>query len=177
MSHATSSAGFTLIETFVAVLVLVFAVVGPLTLTSRSLNATLSARDELVGTYLAQEAIEHVRYLRDSSMLRGEDWMTNLGNCINQDCMVDVWDLGAVPEACSNDGCAQLEYNEATHKYGYGNGGELTQFVRSVHIYDTSQSHEKTVVVVVAWQSGTRSHALEIRENMLNWASGVILPQ
>lgn len=174
--QATHSRGFTLIETFVAILVLVFAVVGPLMLTSRSLNATLTARDELVATYLAQEALEHVRFLRDGSMLRGEDWMSSLGECVGQYCAIDVWAQGSGITDCDDGICPVLDFDEDTNRYQYGDGGE-TQFVRSVRVDNAGQTDEKTVSVRVEWTSGTRSHALEVRENIFDWASGAILPQ
>jgi Tfp pilus assembly protein PilV len=172
---SSSRAGFTLIETFVAILVLVFAVVGPLTLTSRSLNATLVTRDELVATYLAQEALEHVRFLRDGSMLRGENWMLSLGSCLGQYCAIDVWD-DSLPSTCGNDGCSEIDYDEDTHRYQYGDG-DATHFTRLVRIDNTGQADEKTVSIVVEWTSGTREHSLQIRENIFDWASGAILPQ
>jgi prepilin-type N-terminal cleavage/methylation domain-containing protein len=62
--------GFTLIETFVAVTILAFAVAGPLFAASRAYVAASIARDQLTASYLAQEGIEYVRAMRDNSYLR-----------------------------------------------------------------------------------------------------------
>ena len=57
--------GFTLLETFVAITILMFAVVGPLTIVSKALNASYDSRDQITAFYLAQDAIEYIRNVRD----------------------------------------------------------------------------------------------------------------
>ncbi len=64
-------AGFTLIESLVAISILVGAVVGPLTLISRSIFSVRDAKDKLIAANLAQEGIEIIRGFRDSNVLRG----------------------------------------------------------------------------------------------------------
>ncbi len=56
--HLNQSVGFTLIETFVAITVLVIAVLGPMTLLSKALQNSRYIKDEIVATYLAQEGVE-----------------------------------------------------------------------------------------------------------------------
>src|SRR3989344_5315664 len=82
--------GFTLIETLVAVTVLVAAIAGPLTIASRGLASANLARDQLIANFLAQEAIEFVRNTRDENVLRGSDWLAGLGSCSAQGCEIDV---------------------------------------------------------------------------------------
>lgn len=50
--------GFTLIETFVAVTILMIAVLGPMTLLSRALQDARYIGDIITATYLAQEGVE-----------------------------------------------------------------------------------------------------------------------
>ncbi|HVZ75811.1 MAG TPA: prepilin-type N-terminal cleavage/methylation domain-containing protein [Candidatus Paceibacterota bacterium] len=61
--------GFTLIETLVAVLLLSIAIAGPLTIAARGANAAQIAKDQIIAYYLAQDAVEFVRFERDSSCL------------------------------------------------------------------------------------------------------------
>lgn len=56
----TRQSGFTLIETFVAIVVLTIAVLGPMTLLSRALQDSRYIRDEIIATFLAQEGVEQV---------------------------------------------------------------------------------------------------------------------
>lgn len=70
--------GFTLVETMVAVTIIMFAVTGPLFTASRSIVAAQIARDHLTASYLAQEGIEYVRAMRDNEYLSAyKDALTN----------------------------------------------------------------------------------------------------
>jgi len=62
--------GFTLIETLVAITIVLLAVLGPFELVKQSLTASYVARDQLVANALAEEGLEHVRWLRDDNYLR-----------------------------------------------------------------------------------------------------------
>src|SRR3989338_949042 len=63
------SPGFTLIETLVAISLLTIAIIAPMALTAQSLATAYYARDQITAFYMAQEAIEGVRALRDGQIL------------------------------------------------------------------------------------------------------------
>lgn len=65
----TRQSGFTLIETFVAIVVLTIAVLGPMTLLSRALQDSRYIRDEIIATFLAQEGVEQVIDKRNQDTL------------------------------------------------------------------------------------------------------------
>lgn len=56
--------GFTLIETFVAIVILVIVVLGPMSVLSRALSNNNSLRNEIIASYLAQEGLELAFRLR-----------------------------------------------------------------------------------------------------------------
>jgi prepilin-type N-terminal cleavage/methylation domain-containing protein len=58
-----TSSGFTLIETLVAIFILVLATTGPLSFAQSGLRASFVARDQVVAFYLAQDAIETIKNL------------------------------------------------------------------------------------------------------------------
>ena len=64
----TDQAGFTLIETFVAIVVLMITVLGPMMLLSRALLDARYIKDEIVATYLAQEGVELMIYQRNNGL-------------------------------------------------------------------------------------------------------------
>jgi len=64
--------GFTLLETLAAVSVLTFAIVGPLTLAYYSIRSSSVSQNQLTAFYLAQEAIEYIKNLRDNNALTGK---------------------------------------------------------------------------------------------------------
>jgi type II secretory pathway pseudopilin PulG len=64
-----ASAGFTLLETLVALTVLIVGVVGAFAAISHSAHISPLTRQQLTATNLAQEAIEEVRNIRDNRLL------------------------------------------------------------------------------------------------------------
>ena len=61
--------GFTLIETLIAVIILIVSVVTPLSIASQAIIYSATARDQIIASNLAQEAIDFVRNERDRSAL------------------------------------------------------------------------------------------------------------
>ncbi|TSC57054.1 MAG: hypothetical protein Greene041679_482, partial [Parcubacteria group bacterium Greene0416_79] len=111
LNRVSPRSGFTIIETLVAMAVLVLAIVAPLTLAERSLASVESSGSEITALYLAQEAIEFVRNLRDANALvalkakdKKADWLTGLEECLVAD--------GAEAQGCGVDPTA----NEATER-------------------------------------------------------------
>jgi len=73
------SSGFTLIETLVAIAVLMIAIAGPLTVAEKGLSASIYAKNQTTATYLAQDAMEYVRNIVDTNELNkysGVDWLS-----------------------------------------------------------------------------------------------------
>src|SRR5512146_2123672 len=83
-------AGFTLIETMVAVLLLAIAIAGPLTIASKGLSSALIAKDQIGAYYLAQDAVEYVRFARDANRLGGGDWLLGTGGSCTSSTCVDL---------------------------------------------------------------------------------------
>ena len=61
--------GFTLIETLVAITILLVAIVGPMSAIGTSLSQMSISRDQIIAINLAQEGIEAIRQERDSKMI------------------------------------------------------------------------------------------------------------
>ena len=79
--------GFTLIETFVAISIIMVAIVGPLLIVSRALSSSYYARDQIIAFYLAQDAVEFIRNKRDENKLNyindSNKWLDGLEVCKN----------------------------------------------------------------------------------------------
>lgn len=71
--------GFTLIETFVAITILMITVLGPMTLLSKALQESRYIKDEIIATFLAQEGTEIIIYGRNSFL--GLDTLANNYSC------------------------------------------------------------------------------------------------
>jgi len=180
MTNKPTTAGFTLIETLVAVLLLATAIAGPLTIASKSLLAAKVAQSQITAFFLAQDAVEFVRFARDTNKLRGVDWLTgggtgiSLTNCISADgCYLDATMLNpATPEACSTCNTPLTSGSnylyETNGYYSYDSGGTRTPFVRQITI-TTIETTEVLVEVTVRWRDAVKEHQVVVRETMFDW--------
>lgn len=173
----TTSRGFTFIEMLVAVSILVLSVVGPMYLASQGLRAARIARDQINANYLVQEAVEYIRYRRDTNMLKNQDWMTGLQLCFNQACMIDIFGPPDIPieSITPCDGvCDPIRFHEDTGKYGgYGESEETgwvaTKFTRTITIDGVQDDQEIAVSVTVSWQDGLINRTYTVTEHLFNW--------
>ena len=70
--------GITLIETMVAITVLIIGLVGAVILATYSIRVTEDSKHEMTGVNLAREGIEVIRNVRDSNWRDGTDWYDGL---------------------------------------------------------------------------------------------------
>lgn len=91
----TSKKGFTLIETLVAITVLLLAIAGAFTATYSGLKSANTAQNQITAFYLAQDAFEYVRNIRDTYKI----------NAIKNNTPADGWSkLWSVLSACQKSG-------------------------------------------------------------------------
>lgn len=189
-----SSKGFTLIETLVAVSILLLAIAGPLTIAARGLFAASAAKDQTVAFFLAQEGIEIIRSVRDTNGLNLYTWTSGLpsaGDYFTVDSTiyemyantpppsspVKVGSLGtgvfvSCPTASNPATCPTMTYNTSAHSYGYGSGGSntTTRFKRYArYTIGGSNSNEMILSVTVEWSSGVFNRSFTLQEVLFNW--------
>lgn len=172
--------GFSLVETLVAITVLLLAVLGPMALVSDSLQAARVAKSRVTAFFLAQEAVEYTRYVRDTIVLeRGSDWLRGdpgqekLADCLGQWCKLDVTEqsnVGDALEPCTYpDGhtCEPLRYGNpygtlseelsetrfGIKAYQYDEGSE-SPYERRIYIEETVPDTEALVTVEVHYNPG-----------------------
>jgi prepilin-type N-terminal cleavage/methylation domain-containing protein len=185
--HKPTKAGFTLIEMLVAVLLLITAVAGPLTIASKGVTTSVVAKDQVTAFFLAQDAIEYIRHKRDTNRLAGNDWLTGLGSCVSADgsaaCVIDSTENNpSAPTTCGTThpetGCALLRYHQTLGRFTYQSGAgtiaspiNMRRFVRIITPIDGNPD-EAAIVVRMTWFSAQNTTALReivVRENLLNW--------
>lgn len=176
--------GFSLIETLVAVVILVSAVVGPLTLAQRSIRSAVYVRDQVTASFLAEEAIEYIRSVRDANEHKGKNWLNGLTNCVGQLCMVDATqDTNNAFKKCDKkpplpyeSTCELLAFDKVSGRYGFKTlNWEDTRFVREVTIAtiprgNNTSDKEAKIEVRVFWKTGDLPLRDSIvREYLYDW--------
>ena len=69
--------GFSLVETLVAITILLIAITAPITIVVRSTQSSQFSSEQVVATFLAQEGVELVQKARDDGFLRYFDELFN----------------------------------------------------------------------------------------------------
>lgn len=162
--------GFTLVETLVAIGILVTALAAPLTIAHVGLRAAHYAQDSLTAQMLASEAIEYIRNVRDDNFLREISWTQSLR--VNQaPFRVDVVRQDGVIEDC--EGSCETDYlsfNSNNKLYSYRTGGawDPSAFARAVEV-DRVNDHEIIVRATVWWTRKGVDHSYTTREHLLSW--------
>jgi len=163
-----------MIETIVALAVLLTAITGTITLFMQRLQVTGIGRETITAFYLAQEPIEYIRRVRDENRLalivNGEvrDWLLGIrascvgpGGCITDTANDSVASCGAI--------CPQLLLS-ADGIYNYV-GGVPSGFTRTTTVSETviGARREAQINVLVSWTRGSLSRSFQLRETILNW--------
>jgi hypothetical protein len=167
--------GFSLIETLVAVSIMMLSVAGPLSVASRGLISAQFARDQITAFHLAREATELVRSRRDSNTLNEDAWTGGMDACFVGECMVDPRDGNILFELCSGGVCEPLSYHETTGMYAYegGVGWEQSRFTRTITMEEAIPGREIGVTVTVAWHTGVLQREFTITEHFFNWRNDI----
>lgn len=170
--------GFTLVETLVAISILLIAVVGPMSAISRSLIQMTIARDQMIAINLAQEGIEAVRQKRDSNVLEEitrtspppVDWMKNLNT---GGYTIDTgFGAGPVLNGCGGACAPQpVPVDSVTGLYRQGAGTVATPFSRVVTIRHLGPgSYQRQIISKVTWVRGGKTWGVEVSEVLFEWA-------
>lgn len=184
--------GFTLLETLVAVAIMMVAIGSAFGLAPEGLVGARFAKNQTTATYLAQEAIETARNIRDNSMFFAADpsdpmnWLSGLSACIGRLCTVDVKAAKVVP--CQSS-CAPLDTVVAANgQVTYVNhSGALSadifpsMFTRDISVRlvtnskiaalrgDAGGDTEAVITARVRWKEGVVTKTTEINETLFDW--------
>lgn len=176
--------GFTLLETIVAVSILVTAIVGPFTLAQATIRAQQKSKNQLVAANLAQEGLELFRNYRANNILKNANlaggitgnanWMDGTATCsVPAGCGIDVKNIGNV----SLPGCGSINncflYLGADNVYSYCVGagcGTRTKFQRKINLQTLAGSPEEVVVTTtVSWSDTYGNENYSVATHLLNW--------
>ncbi|HEY4500604.1 MAG TPA: prepilin-type N-terminal cleavage/methylation domain-containing protein [Candidatus Paceibacterota bacterium] len=173
--------GFTLVEAMVAISILSLAVTGPLVIAQKGLGSSIYARDQITAFYLAQEAVEYIRNVRDSNRITGTAWLSQFSACkedgSGRKCQIDSryadFSTGGAISSCSSGVCPILSLDTTNNIYGYGSGVDWrpTMFTRIISINETVLNKEAEISVTISWNTKlfTPLKTFTIREYIFNF--------
>ncbi|MDB5238913.1 MAG: seg [Candidatus Parcubacteria bacterium] len=174
MKKINAQKGFTIVETLVAITVLMIAIAGPLSIASKGLTGALASRDQMIASYLAQESIEVIKNLRDNNLAAGDLWLTGFSGC-NASAYCDASAIDTVTVAT---GGATNPYRlklTSGNYYNHGSTGSDTPFTRYFYMADEDGRNpcgagdaECVLTVVVEWTEGTVSYQVLSSTELLN---------
>ena len=156
--------GFTLVETLIAISILMLAITGPLYFASESLKAATYARDQITAFYLAQDAFEQIRKIRDDNLYSlSSAWNKGLTGCENT-CRVNANGFYSIDTTSVTPDNRYLYKNDTNGIYSHNvSGGTKTEFQRTVKIVPTdgdstsgdiwNNATEMKVTVDIDWNS------------------------
>ncbi len=166
--------GFTLIEALFGITIIMFALLGPLMLINNSLKAAHEVRDQTIASYLAFEAIEAIRNVRDERALENPthgpdaDWLGSMRQCVGSPCWLDVNNTGTPAFTACGGACPAME--RSATGYGYGGMGSTSSFVRSIILDEAAAMphYHATATISVSWQ-GVTSRSVIYEYHIYNW--------
>ncbi len=173
--------GFTIIESLVAISIMLGAITGPLTLANNSISNAVSSKQQLEASYLGQDLLEYIRWVRNTDGFNG--FLGQLGTLctVSDPCAVDTTkdtftgptgSDSALKGSCVNPLICALYYDNSiggTHQYGHDvTLGVPTAFSRSLAVTRVS-GDEFTASVITTWKTPAGVRAVTLKENFLNW--------
>lgn len=168
--------GFTLIETLVAITILTFAIMGPMTAINVTLNASRAAQEQLTASYLAQEGLEFMHAINSDNFLNGSASPLNISQCMDgNECTIDASDQFNPPQQCYGS-CEPLyvSYNHVYNQQGDGTPTRYTRLVRLTPLtnypdFNLENDYPVEVSVTVSWQGKQGLRSITLKEALYHW--------
>lgn len=183
--------GITLVETVVAVTVLIFALGGPFLLAARSLHAAGYAREEVAAARLAEEGLEIIHNMRDNNSVDGTAWNDVIKDC-SQGCIIDVTKMqktqGAIWPTGSLASCGGACTGEQHRVYVHNASGlyrqftgvmpagysktSMTRFVKVTSVNGAGgndDQREFKVESTVTYNIGKQVRTVTLTDTIMNW--------
>lgn len=166
--------GFTLVEALFGITIMMFALLGPLILINNSLKSAHEVRDQTIASYLAFEAIEAIRNVRDERAFENpthsvdQDWLGSMRQCVGALCLLDVNNAGTPSFTVCGGTCAPLQ--KSATGYGYGGIGPASHFTRMI-IFEESAAlpnYHATATIRVSWP-GVTPRSVVYEYHIYNW--------
>jgi len=166
----SARSGLTIVETLVAITILVSAVTGPLVIYSNSITNARIAQDRTIAVYLAQEGLEFIMYRVTSNFNDGTDWLVpDLNPCADgTPCEIDAL-LDSIV-SCPSAGCSLLRLDPVSNLFNYSSG-PTTIYRRDITIQPSFGGNpgNALVAVTVSWQGPEKVESFTLQQHLFRW--------
>lgn len=174
--------GFTLVETLVAVSILVIAIMPPLLIAYQGAGSVVQTRNQMIANYLAQDAMDYISAKKNENILKceennrnncrnngsgqGRNWLADLGDCFvnprtnTTACELNTTNPAGPYSTRCRPTCSMLRFDPITARYKYGGTAPESIFRRIVVFSDIpnmSRHEAVSVKVTVQWNSPGKS--------------------
>lgn len=113
MTYKHTQSGFSLVETLVALTILLLVMIGPMTITMSSARSTSFASEQVTAFFLAQEGVELVEQFRDNRLLDAANTPSGVLHASFWNSFTNTGAGAPLHECYQNSGCA-MEMNTVT---------------------------------------------------------------
>lgn len=153
--------GQLLIESGIAISILVVGLLGILGLLSRSLSLNNVVSSQYIASNLAAEGIEVVKNLLDANVIQ---FKSAWNDGFSSGSFEVEYNTINLPLNTYQD--RFLSFDPSTHTYNYGTG-QLTPYKRDIEIINNGD--EIQVNSIVSWQIRGGSYSINLEDHFFNW--------
>ena len=159
------SGGFSLLETTIAIAIMVSAILGPMGISSQSIRSASVSRNTIIASNLAQEGLELMKVYRHNNRIVGRPWTSGLETCSSANgCRIDALDLSV--QSCAAI-CAPLRFDDSLKLYNYSSGAD-TIFSRSITVSNITGDEIK-LLALIRWSDKFGEQIFSLETSMLDW--------
>lgn len=169
-----AKSGFTIIESLVAITILVVVVTGAMSAVQTGISSYTFSKDQIIASYLAQEGFEQLRNIRDENWLNSRNWLTGIAEvggdpcATGKACTVSPFEPTNVFACSSLGSCPYIRQDPVSGVYGYNAAWTVTPFRREITLTPVN-ADEVSIEVTIYWSKGASTREFNVRENILNW--------
>lgn len=182
--------GFTVVETLVAIAILSLSITATFTAVQNGIRFSTNAKDQITAFYLAQQAVENIKNIRDNNVLfslkelsLGNDprsWLYGISEVAGDPCYFGkVCRIDSLMQTATSCGtasitnnppnlCENMRQNSENGLYGYDASWDSTRFKREIQLEDVVTNREVRVVVTVSWTGNSGTQHFQVKETLLN---------
>jgi len=161
MAWIKNKFGFTMLELIITIFIFTVGILAAYYLVNLPMSYTSTSVSRLTASYLAQEGIEIVRNIRDTNLVKGQDWRSGMAD---NNCEADY--LSTSLSCPASNQPLRLSSQPGSQYYNYISG-TIAPFTRIITI-GSNVDGSMSVSVTVSW-IGKQNGSVTVQENLYNW--------